>query len=182
MATSSSTTTTPANLYFVDIECLKVTPTRLFIKECAIVNCLTGKGETFHLLPPPHISQSKLSDKVKGVNNYLKYNRHGFSLESGLVKYYYLYSVFETLFGKRKCVVFVKGLDKLRLLSRFIDTKLVKLVDIESLGCPKYELSEPVQKCFLHGKDSLHKYCAEAKARFYLRWWIHQYKYQHVCV
>jgi hypothetical protein len=170
--TTTTTTTPPANLYLVDVECLKVTPSRLFIKECAIVNCLTGAGQTYHLLPPTHITQDKISNKVKGTNNYLRYNRHGFSVESGVVHYHCLYSIFETLFRKQKCVVLVKGLDKLHLLAPFIDTELVKLVDLENLGCPKYELFAPEQKCFLHGQNKLHRYCAEAKANFYLHWWL----------
>ena len=168
----------PHRYFFVDVECLQDrvnSKCGLLIKELSILDYNTGSVSTFHLFPPNSVNEDSFSLKDVASNNYLKYHRHGFSFNTGLIKFERLQFIFHSLFAHNptRCIVFVKGNQKLDLLSHSI-TYPVHFVNLEDLQCPRYTLSleSEFPKCLLFSSNlnRLHAYCAESKVRYFADW------------
>lgn len=165
-------------LFFLDVECLHDNSrVGLFIKELSVFEYKSKRVSTFHFFPPKTLVENNLSEKAKGANNYLKRHRHGFGFNSGLLGYDRLKFIAHSLFAKKgfKYILFVKGQQKIDLLSQSLTHSFpVHYVDLESLGCPKYVISEKsaFTNCLLFSSklEHLHKYCSESKVQYFADW------------
>jgi len=165
-------------VYFIDFEGVR-TNTSMIIKELSILEYTSKKISTFYVFPP--ISERHLNENAIKINEYLKHFRHGFSYTSGLVQYKRLKFIFEVFFRVAKASrnlfhIYVKGDEKCDVIKHLLSNfeSVISIINLESLNCPKYELSAEFSKCLFYGKNKAHKYCSEAKIKFYCDWFSKQ--------
>lgn len=131
------------SLVIVDLQGFKLVEDNEFIcKEIAVINIKTDECVS-KIFKPPFL-WSALSNKNKKNVQWLTKYVHGLEWCSGDVSYDNLMTTIQELLSISEInKIYVKGLEKLKWLERFVCKKIINLEDFD---CPKLsKLCEPVQ-------------------------------------
>lgn len=118
----------------LDAQCCLDQSCELIIKELSALP-VRGFSDVKHwiFLPPDNFM---LTPKSHRVNRWLKTKFHGLRYSDGYIPYSDLQSILTSCCAGYD-LVFVKGRQKKRLLSKYISTEII---DLEQLGCPKRDV------------------------------------------
>lgn len=141
------------NSIVVDVQCIVDENCDLIIKEMSTIAIRKNDIASHWIFNRP--VNFKMNAKSHKVNTWLHHKFHGFKYNEGTTPYEELYTIFQDL-ERNYDTFFVKGLQKKKLLSKYVSKNVY---DLEDYGCPR--CSELLQNCnlprcsFHHNKSNV---------------------------
>ena len=154
----------------VDIQCLMQAGGEYIVKELSVVDMYYYSSSHWLFKPPKTDGRDLKSLKT---NYWLSKNLHFLNWEDGYIEYEELF-VIMSFIALNYNRVYVKGLQKKNVLSKFISES--KVINLEDYGCPKLATLIPRivnVHCINHSKTS--KACTHYRAYAILSW-MKEYK------
>src|SRR5437868_1855871 len=153
--------------FIVDIECLRGIMGSMVVKELAIVEATNASGIQSWLFKEPY-PETCLSKSTIKTNKWLENNLHAISWNDGDVEYSQLHSILHRYISPGS-TVYAKGREKCQLIAEILS---VRVINIESLGCPKSaDIFLPLVTCFHHHiNHQKNQHCAFYKALKFCNW------------
>lgn len=146
-----------------DVQMLRGRHGEYVIKEFAVFKA-TDEGDTYQVVMfAPPCDAAELSEDIVKQNTYVSTRIHGLPWDLGEKPYKELIDTLTQL-TSRFSVLYVKGLEKQRVLQSIVRTQVI---DVETIGCPALK-SLPLIWAPCHSKNhtSPHKYaCAMRNAK-----------------
>lgn len=145
----------------IDFEGFQVKSDFYIVKELAFRSLEDDRLGHWVFLPP--LPWKDLLNHQKVTYKWVINNLHGLKWECGETSYVYLHKILKAI-GSRYDQIFVKGLEKMKFLQKFMDATVHNLDDWK---CPKFE-NNSMDNFFCYHHVSPFKHCALGKANHYL--------------
>ncbi|KAK9878322.1 hypothetical protein WA026_021337 [Henosepilachna vigintioctopunctata] len=133
------------------------------VKELAISN----GTQIYHSIFKPKTDFSMLSMKDKRTVEYLENNHHGIKYNDGFVDYKELDDIIEKI-SIDIDIVYVSGHQKYDFLSRLLEGKHTKVVNVENQGLSQLKLNRDYPQCMAH-KDNF-QMCSLVNCKRIWKW------------
>jgi hypothetical protein len=119
----------------VDFEGFKLPHRSFIIKEFAYLNLDNNERMCYFFKAPDSL---QLTQSERRIVSWITKNIHNIEWDYGATDFYYLDKLLNHLTVDSHAIFYVKGDEKKQILEKLTNFQ-TKIVDLESLGCPKFQ-------------------------------------------